>query len=749
MANQDVKETSTPTSSTSQSQPSNSIATGPVSALTAGASIAGALGFNVNSGFKIPMGNPLHTYASYTQIFTLAVLTPDLIAHPEKYILKREPLPIILRSAGGNPTNRVKTPFGKFDFFINDLEIKSVYGFTQGLGNTNATLFDFTVSEPFSAGMFPIALNTAAQKVKDAKYSSFTDATFLLKIEFMGEDQNGNMIKIPNTDKFLPIKFRRVDMSVTESGATYKCAAHAAGDAPMMRLNSKLLTNLTVRGSSVQEILQRGPNSLQAVVNNRLRQIAKEGDKDSNTTTIADEVIIIFPSEDGTGLSESIPGENENDTKKSTSAPPKNDNKSTVVDNADLFAKLNVSRGDVKLNGETLIESKVNAIGAAGMAITAERQAKTAEADKDKVVEDKGSNAGKVKKEEVVKKNPKVTEFVFPQDITIQSAINQIILNSDYGIKELKAKANENGMKRWWRIETQYYELAKSSNQKTGATPKLFVYKVVPYMYHHTNFPVPGSASTTYKALLKQCVKVYNYIFTGKNQDILKFNLDFDAKFMVAITTDFGNGVDTAPTKDGKKALNDAQDGGPRKPTGQGGFNYQSTYTATHTSYDRQGMGAYDTPETKSVKMMHDALTYGSDLQNLEMDIVGDPYYLTSNGVGNYNAKPDPRYMNILSDGTINYQNGEVDIAIIFKTPLDINPSTGLYTMTGKAVGEFSGLYKLKTITHKFKDGQFTQTIYGSRRSMTVYDKVDIVYDVAVGEPTVFAGDAQIPPDVA
>lgn len=110
------------------------------------------------------------------------------------------------------------------------------------------------------------------------------------------------------------------------------------------------------------------------------------------------------------------------------------------------------------------------------------------------------------------------------------------------------------------------------------------------------------------------------------------------------------------------------------------------------------------------------------------MDIVGDPYYLTGNGLGNYSSPADPRYMNINQDGSINYQNGEVDIAINFKTPLDINPSTGLFNMAGKRIGEFSGLYKLRTITHKFKSGQFTQTIVAARRPLTVEDVKKITF---------------------
>jgi hypothetical protein len=69
-----------------------------------------------------------------------------------------------------------------------------------------------------------------------------------------------------------------------------------------------------------------------------------------------------------------------------------------------------------------------------------------------------------------------------------------------------------------------------------------------------------------------------------------------------------------------------------------------------------------------------------------------------------------------------------VDIAINFKTPLDINSSTGLYNMAGKRIGEFSGLYKIKTVTHKFKGGQFTQSIVGVRRPLTVDDVKRITF---------------------
>ena len=706
MANGDIEVTSTATSSTQVSKPTTNVASGAVSALGAGAGVASLLSAGT-SGFKLPMGNPLHKYASYTQIFTLAALSAADMAKPEQTYLKGGVLPIILKTSG-SPNNRQKTAYGAFDFFVDSLEIKSVYGFTQGLGNTNATMFDMTVSEPYSMGMFPIALNVAAQK---AGYNSFSMATFLLKIEFKGEDQNGNMVAIPNTTKYLPIQIRRLDMSVNEGGSIYKVQAHASADVPHLKSNATLTSNIAIVGSTVEEILTRGRDSLQAVINRRLREIAFKAE-----VPVADEIVIIFP-DASTNLTQSAPGEDELD-KSRPAVTPDTKTKVAVSTDTKLFSSLNLSRG----TNETLLQTQINAIGSSTLGYGTERWGKTPLTPTLTAV---GAD-GKMDKRKVTQ-NSKVSEYSFPQDTTIQNAINQVIMTSDYAIKVLNAGADDKGMYKWWRIETSVFDIDTTANdKKTGTKPKLLVYKVVPYMVHETNMPIPGVSSTTFEKLLKQCVKVYNYIFTGKNQDILKFNIDFDTKFMVAITSDLGNLPKPAADKAGAQAAEGGQDGG--APKKSGGWNYQTTYSATHTNQDRQGKGGNETPETRSVRMLHDALTYGYDLQNIEIDIVGDPYYLTGNGLGNYNSPADPDHMNINKDGSINYQNGEVDIAINFKTPLDINSSTGLYNMAGKSVGEFSGLYKLRTVVHKFKAGQFTQTISGTRRPMTIDDTGKTVF---------------------
>jgi hypothetical protein len=51
--------------------------------------------------------------------------------------------------------------------------------------------------------------------------------------------------------------------------------------------------------------------------------------------------------------------------------------------------------------------------------------------------------------------------------------------------------------------------------------------------------------------------------------------------------------------------------------------------------------------------------TNGVDMINLNLTILGDPYYLATSGTGNYTATAT-NFQNLTSDGEMNYQNGEV-----------------------------------------------------------------------------------------
>lgn len=714
MANGDIEVTSTAKSPTAVSTASSAVTavSGAVGAAGAVASIAG-LTFGT-SGVKLPLANPLHKYASSTHVFTLAALDTKSMNAPDMTYIKGGKLPIVLKTAGGSPNNRVKTKYGRFDFYIDELVIDSNYGFMQGTGNTNATGITLTVSEPLSMGMFPISLNQAAF---DAGYPDFRHCIFLLKIEFKGEDQNGNMVPAKDTTKFIPLQFRNLAMSVTENGSVYKCEAIPAADVPMLSSNCTITSDITITGSTVAEILQTGPNSLQAVLNRRLQDIAK-----NSKAVVPDEIVILFPASSATKLTGAKPGEHEKESDGKATAPvvkPKDD--------ATIFRELNVKRSSIN---NTLIQSSINEIGATDLGYDHTRRPKTAAVDPAKVYSEEG-----YLQQSKVSNNPKISDYVFKQSSTIQNAINQVILTSDYGVKALKADPDANGMRTWWRIETSLYHIDSKENFKaTGRKPQVMVYKIVPYKVHSTNMPMPGVKTSKFKNLLNECVKVYNYIYTGKNTDILRFNLDFNNKFVTAITADeFKNNSSIATseqdgsTKEKVSVVDTNFDGSPKDPSE--GYNATPVRSATESQSDKKGKGGEETSAHKAARMFHDAVTFGLDLQNIEMEIVGDPYWLTGNGLGNYTAPPTT-FANLSSDGSVNYQNGEVDMAINFRTPIDINPTTGLYTMAGKRSAQFSGVYRVQKVQHVFKNGQFTQVIKANRRQISPSDTADVVFNV-------------------
>jgi hypothetical protein len=105
-----------------------------------------------------------------------------------------------------------------------------------------------------------------------------------------------------------------------------------------------------------------------------------------------------------------------------------------------------------------------------------------------------------------------------------------------------------------------------------------------------------------------------------------------------------------------------------------------------------------------------------ADLLTLDMTIMGDPYYIADSGVGNYNSE-NTQYINIDADGTIDYQYGEVDVEVLFRTPIDYREN-GIMGFPNDTVPVdfFSGLYMVITVKNEFASGEFKQTLELVRR---------------------------------
>lgn len=673
-------------------------------AIGIGTSLLGIFNKNlVTFSTKLPAPNILHNYATYNYILGLGVLSPNEVNFPDStYLAGNAPL-LILKDGSVDPNNRVKTPYGRFEFFMTELTFEGYVGNSRKTGNTNATNIQFKVVEPYSMGLFMTSMQQAAFELG---YSNFRDAPFLITIEFRGNDQQGIPQKIPGTSRYLPIKIQNISMNVTGAGSTYSISAFAWNDQSHSKTVATLKSDVTVTGKTVQEMLQTGENSLQAALNKR----SKQQEKDQGIKQ-ADEYLIIFPNEIASDASNSSGGEKAESSAGATQPP-------AGAANSDLFKKLGVAQSS---KNKTLVQNdgECNAIGKAKMGYDLSRRG---DAPMGKV-----SEVYDPKKEVMVRANqkidPAVTDFKFPQNSDIASSINNVILNSEFAIKALDSSTplSSEGMRDWWRIETQTYTISSTPDPVTGKAPLLHVYRVVPYKAHASRMTPANIAAPGFDQLKKQAVKEYNYIYTGKNVDIIRFNIDIANGFQQMMTADGGTRNADVQLQD-DNAVGSEEGGSVKQPAGTAppkpgeGLPAQVSYSKTKTSTDGKGGGGTETAGVRVAKLFHDALINGKDLQNLELEIVGDPYFLFTSGLGNYTAASS-NYSNLNAEGTVDYQTGEVDCVVNFRTPIDINQSTGLYDFGNTvAVQQFSGLYKLTTVKNSFKGGQFTQTLNGFRR---------------------------------
>ena len=712
--------------------------------LASGLASAGQALSNIYNGIaglankKLPLPNPLDKYSSYTTIFTLFALDDASFNVPDSsYIKGLGKLPIVLRGGSGYPNNRIKTSLGKFEFYIDDVVVHSNYGFNPKTGNSHAYALDFTVIEPYSMGMFQMALNIAATKANKGVTTNFMVRPFVLSLQFMGEDQSGSYSGVPQTTKYFTIKFADINMEVSEAGAKYTCKANATAESALLHSNLKITSELSFEGTTVQEVLQTHPKSLTNIINRHLKDIA--GDKYT-----PDEIVILFPTTQSTAQSSGSGNQGATETKSGPidTTDPLAPNNATSGGNSGrettVYDVVGVTRDST--NQSLKQKTSVNAIGLSKLGYGNTR---------DGYASSPGVGLYDEKThtwdQSQIKKDPTLSSYAVSSESTITNAINQVLLSSDYARNAMKKDAiKAAGMRTMWNIIPTYYILKSKNNEAyVGEPPKLMVFTVVPYLVSATALGTPGSniSTTHYQQLLDNAPKAYDYIYSGKNTQVKKVNLKFDALFRAFLPVDASRGKDNQIVT----ANNPLTDGftpgikvepGSTSNTPEAGLSYIRSFTGTKTSTDGQGGSAGETIESRMAKWFFQSMIRNADMQQIEMEIVGDPFWLSSSGWGNYRS-PATKGMNVNADMSVNHHNGEVDMIVRFKTPSDINDTTGLYNMNGKkALLQWSGLYKVYHIESRFKQGEFSQVIKANKRSITPRDMKEIVYSTILTQGT-------------
>lgn len=545
--------------------------------------------------------------------------------------------------------------------FMDNVKVSGTIGLDSQAGNSNALSISFKVIEPYSMGKFWETLQTAALL---AGHKNYVDAPYMMAIIFKGHfNADQQFQKIPNTDKYIHMKIREVTMRVTARGSEYDIEAYPWNEQGMSSSFSEIKTDAMIACNSptgpytVEDILSKADKSLKAVINAKLKD-----DKDrKKNVTYAHEIDIVFPVAPYTG----------------------NDSGNIIG-----TSKLGL---DVYNKGDTPFS-------------------------KDNATYDPATGIYKRGNIQIDTKN---ANFKFAQGATVQDIINQVILTSDYGKKALEeANQTPDGKVIWWRIETHLHNIS-SEDPKTGQKAKKVIYRVVPYQVDATVFTAPntGSRGANSMAISRE----FDYIYTGKNHDILDFAIEYKVGFYRAFNADGGKNSEDktlAPATGG--AADGAGTGAspPPQPTGGSGPE-QARRDAIATRTARSGGGTgFDDAATTAARQFHDLATRGYDMLNLNLKILGDPYFFGDSGHGNFTI---PSAGNgITTEQSIDWQTGEVFVKVSFRTPEDLNTNTGLYDFGNTTtVREFTGIYKVLQVENEFIKGKFTQTLGLTKQTVT------------------------------
>ena len=315
--------------------------------------------------------------------------------------------------------------------------------------------------------------------------------------------------------------------------------------------------------------------------------------------------------------------------------------------------------------------------------------------------------------------------FTFPlvkEGTTIPRMIDEVMLHSEYCLNSFKnAQKDPTGYIDWYRIETRV-ELKKLTT--SGAFAKKLIYVVVPYKAHSSIWQEPGKRFKGAEGIRKSIVRKYEYLYTGQNDDIIKWELNFDFLHFTAITvTEPGNSATNSLAVAGKvdkEVIYTANVGDDlsqlARVTGSNRI-FRAPNAAAAPEY-----GAYaDDAAVKVARIFQQALRTTNDKGKIrvEMDIVGDPYYLSEAGVFLIDKSSQAAQVKrpagvselVRSNGSMADGESEIRVFLGIRTPIDAPVPDGSFFEFPRGYSPFSGLYKILRTKNTIKDGVFTQRL--------------------------------------
>ena len=239
----------------------------------------------------------------------------------------------------------------------------------------------------------------------------------------------------------------------------------------------------------------------------------------------------------------------------------------------------------------------------------------------------------------------------------------------------------------------------------------IILYKVLEQDMHISM--MPGNSSNSYDPRDIEILRRYDYIYTGKNTEILNLKINFNKLFYERISVALGNNDRSISQNSDKRAGTDnntadsttisSKLAGPSAHPG----GVPTLETDKRTIVPASGAGnAINPTSAKSylAKDYYDVLLSDTvSMIEVDLEIIGDPVWVA-------------QYDGTLSTAIPKQSPYAYFIKLYFRNPVDVDENdinesgTGLLKFSNTNI-RFSGIYMVKQIVSTFKGGVFKQTL--------------------------------------
>jgi hypothetical protein len=620
------------------------------------------------------------------------------------------------------------------DFYFDGLTMSTVIGLNSQGRASNVIDISFNLIEPYGLTL----LNRLLDMAQELGIPNYLANPYVLQIDFFGNDDVGLPVHpIPDITKYIPVKLIEMKIKVGVGGANYACRAIPYNHQAFSQTISSTPANFEVKAKTVRDFFQNDAdesNFSSSLQKNQQRAKEVQQLEEQKKFTTANHARLTPKSTAGTQTRQQQAQTQLkiDENKQALSKPYEVDSYNSAYNTYQKFlveSKSQQHPTTIKfIIDEEIATSDIVYEKKSSMASTTMNNNKDSKAVNRSYTSNNPGGAGKRGGASATGPQLNVERFNINAGTNIMEVINLVMRNSTYITSQLKdnqqTDKDGNPLKMFKvipQIQLKDFDFAKNEYSYD------VTFTIKGYSYHNSKHPLMSVSSQ--EQIVRNLRKRYDYIYTGKNSDIIDFAIDFDALFYTAVNVGTKNLEAITASQDANTETNTGGAGAGRGSTASYASqlpkqraNVVNPNQVQPVSGDLSAAGA-NAGQNSSIQKAADVMNsvYSGargDMLNLKIKIIGDPDFIKQDDVfvnpANANYPADSEVYD--DSGGILTDRGDIFAKVTFKTPVDIDQDTGGLRHEERYLeSNFSGIYKLLKVTSEFRGGRFEQSLEAVR----------------------------------